>query len=89
MTPQKENGAVLCCRCRRESPPGKFCKICGGLLGAVPLSGKMPEPIVQAEPQKPAVPESAQHAKTTAFGAALAAAAVILLAIAVIAVLVK
>ncbi|MBQ8922441.1 MAG: hypothetical protein IJ060_09840 [Oscillospiraceae bacterium] len=76
---------MLCCRCRRESPPGKFCAVCGGLLNAVPLSGKMPEPY-QAQPAAPppAQPPAEKKAKHTAM---FLAASAVLLAILVLAVL--
>lgn len=70
---------MICCRCRRESPPGKFCSVCGGLLNAVPLSGKMPEPLPPAQPQ-----QSQKTNANTAYAALLAAGAVLILALIVI-----
>ena len=81
---------MLCCRCGRDSPPGKFCKICGGLLNAVPLSGKMPQPAGQNAPQQPAPPAQPEpHSRNTAFLAALAVIALLLTVTAIIAFLVK
>ena len=52
---------MLCCRCRRESPDGKFCRVCGGLLHALPLSGKMPEPFKEPEPAGNSVQQQEQR----------------------------